>query len=205
MDKKQSCQWISEHRLPLFLRSDLYSEYKISKLLTRPLPLTKSGTSYSLASTDSSIRPQSSAASLGSKTADQKQDDTESFPELVNSCASGDGARSRGTVGVVASRSHIELELRPKKTVKWHRSLSVDLEDATLSGSVRDRRGSSGSHASTVIDQLMNARAMQYLSSKCGMSALWKFLQGTAGERNWLFWLDAERVKYYNREMDQQR
>ena len=25
------------------------------------------------------------------------------------------------------------------------------------------------------------------------------------GERNWLFWLDAERVKYYTKPIDQQR
>lgn len=106
-------------------------------------------------------------------------------------------------MGVVASRSNIELELRPKKTVKWHRSLSMDLEDLTLLSSAKDKRSSA---STSVAEQLMNARAMQYLSSKCGMSALWKFLQGTAGERNWLFWLDAERIKYYSsREVDQHR
>ena len=44
-----------------------------------------------------------------------------------------------------------------------------------------------------------NQDLVEVFSSKSGMSAFWKFLKGTAGERNWLFWLDAERVKYFER------
>ena len=45
----------------------------------------------------------------------------------------------------------------------------------------------------------------EILGTKSGMGAFWRFLRGTAGERNWLFWLDAERVKYYHKPIDQQR
>ena len=37
------------------------------------------------------------------------------------------------------------------------------------------------------------------------MGLFWRFLRGKAGEKNWLFWLDAERIKYYSLPTDQQR
>ncbi len=43
------------------------------------------------------------------------------------------------------------------------------------------------------------------ISSKSGMKNFWKFLRGKAGEKNWLFWLDAERVSYHTNPIDQQR
>ena len=43
------------------------------------------------------------------------------------------------------------------------------------------------------------------VGTKSGMNALWKFLKGTMGERNWLFWLDAEHIKYHTKPIDQQR
>ena len=41
LDREQSHRWVVEHRLPLFLHSDLYSEYNLCRLLTsaRPTPL----------------------------------------------------------------------------------------------------------------------------------------------------------------------
>lgn len=36
LDKQQCWQWVLDHRLPLFLRSDLFSEYKLCKRLTAP-------------------------------------------------------------------------------------------------------------------------------------------------------------------------
>lgn len=36
LDREHSYQWILQHRLPLFLHSDLYSEYNLCKLLTTP-------------------------------------------------------------------------------------------------------------------------------------------------------------------------
>lgn len=112
-------------------------------------------------------------------------------------------------LAVAASKSYMEMESGPRKQerrVKWHRSLSMDPGDLSLSGHTRERRISfARSSFSTVADKLMSAKAMHFLSSKCGMSSLWKFLKGTAGERNWLFWLDAERIKYYSKDMDQQR
>ncbi|XP_076806464.1 regulator of G-protein signaling 22-like [Clavelina lepadiformis] len=35
LDKEQGIQWIKEHRLPTFLRSDLYMEYRLAKLLSQ--------------------------------------------------------------------------------------------------------------------------------------------------------------------------
>ena len=34
MDKGQCWQWVLEHRLPLFMKSDLFSEFKLCKVLT---------------------------------------------------------------------------------------------------------------------------------------------------------------------------
>lgn len=52
----------------------------------------------------------------------------------------------------------------------------------------------------------MSAEGMAaVVGTKSGMNALWKFLKGTMGERNWLFWLDAEHVKYHTKPIDQQR
>ena len=43
------------------------------------------------------------------------------------------------------------------------------------------------------------------LSSKRGMGLFWRFLQGTAGEKNWLFWLDSERIKYCSSQQEKMR
>lgn len=107
---------------------------------------------------------------------------------------------------------------RSGQRVRWHRSLSVGPEILTRSvGSPQRRRqlcasSSSDSMLSESADTAlecsvyrgMNVEDAHYLSTKSGMTALWKFLKGKAGEKNWLFWLDAERVKYY-KGINQQR
>jgi hypothetical protein len=66
--------------------------------------------------------------------------------------------------------------------------------------------GRSSSWSATVKDSMrMTAEDFDFIGTKSGMSALWKFLWGTMGERNWLFWVDAERVKYYTKPVNRQR
>ena len=50
---------------------------------------------------------------------------------------------------------------------------------------------------------LSKSPSISVISTKQGMYSLWRFLQGTAGERSWLFWLDAERLKYCSSKQEQ--
>lgn len=129
-------------------------------------------------------------------------------------------------LGVAPSKSHIELEQtkpatittsgtkRPNRRVKWHRSLSVDpvlTPPTTTTGGPHPAGGGDegsmtrSSSTPSVAERLMSNRAMQFLSSKSGMSTLWRFLKGKAGEKNLLFWLDAERIKYYSSQEERHR
>ena len=65
----------------------------------------------------------------------------------------------------------------------------------------------SGSHflPDTQRANKMTSAEVKLIGSKSGMSSFWKFLRGKAGEKNWLFWLDAERVSYHSNPLDQQR
>ena len=215
LDKEQSCEWIVHHRLPLFLRSDLYSEYKLSRLLSRP------GSAASLPGTivrvDTS-HVQSHSYPAAPESDKPEAEDAEKLPgKSTSSELLVDDKDSDLEIRVPASRSHMDLVSRLKKSgrrVKFKRSLSVDPRvpsrseqqppspGTVASSSSHERRAST---SSSVAARLMSVKAMHYLSSKCGMNALWKFLKGTAGERNWLFWLDAERIKYYSKDTDQQR
>ena len=112
--------------------------------------------------------------------------------------------------GINASKSDIQLanasrNLSPQYDVtKRHRSISlVDVPLAHLrpvnsTDSAADRK----LHLEAAA---LSAEDLQLLASKSAMGALWRFLRGKAGERNWLFWLDAERVKYCSKPIDQKR
>lgn len=43
------------------------------------------------------------------------------------------------------------------------------------------------------------------LDSKVAMGQFRRFLQGTAGEKYWFFWLDVERARYLSKPIEQQR
>lgn len=213
-----------DHRLPLFLRSDLYSEYKISKLLTSPDPETVGWHCYSnptrqdleadAESQRSTIHQdletndecqsstthhdlETNAESQQSADAKMKLSDSFNLPEInasrsVSTSVSSTELEVPRSPRVIFSKSDAELQTKSthkfERKVRWHRSLSVQPE-ALLPVSVLSGMG----------------KAEQFLSTKSGMNALWKFLKGKAGERNLLFWLDAERIKYYNDEAEQQR
>lgn len=109
---------------------------------------------------------------------------------------------------VVLSKSDALLEAkssrRLERKVRWHRSLSVN-PDALPNYPLGSQASSSFYRSSTTSLLSVGGRTEQYLSTKSGMNALWKFLKGKAGEKNLLFWLDAERIKYYNNDADRQR
>lgn len=201
-----------EHRLPLFLRSDLYSEYKISKLLTssgqgdtaphawkQGRRCTDTSTTYQDLETNGGIDSKSSAFNLP---------DISTSRSVSRSTSSTEVELPRSP-RVMLSKSNAELEAKPsrklERKVRWHRSLSV--EPDALPTYTLGRQASSSYYRSSTASLLSDGggRPEQYLNTKSGMNALWKFLKGKAGEKNLLFWLDAERIKYYNSDADRQR
>lgn len=213
LDKEQSWQWVVQHRIPLFLRSDLYSEYKISKLLASPA-LTSPASQEHVAPQAQRLHRQFTETSttyrtvLGSEVGISTKRRAFNLPDI--STRGGGIGRSPEpelprSPRVLVSKSDAELEAKPsrklERKVRWHRSLSVEPDDMptyTLA-----TQASSLYYRSSTTSLISSERAE--LSTKSGMHALWKFLKGKAGEKNLLFWLDAERIKYYKNDTDRQR
>lgn len=198
----QSWQWVVQHRLPLFFRSDLYSEYKISKLLasTEDAGLLAWKTQGKETSIVTYHDLEGSAEGQRSSDTKMKQDSF-NLPEINKANRSWSSAELdvSKSLKIVSSKSDAELDTKPsdklERRVRWHRSLSVE-------------PGALPTYLSSFTQKFSDTTSVQtenFLSTKSGMNALWKFLQGKAGEKNLLFWLDAERIKYYNNTADQQR
>lgn len=198
-----------QHRLPLFLRSDLYSEYKISKLLTSPVlgeSFSYTGRQPGASVTETNdLQLQALAKHTGNES------NTFNLPEIsfnnsVNADISSvdDAIESARTEVVTHSKSDAEIESsrsarKLSRRVNWKRSMSVSPELLT------SPEGANWNTMAALGGKMMRVKDLQFLSTKSGMSALWKFLKGKAGERNLLFWLDAERIKHFNKESDRQR
>ncbi len=208
LDKEQSWQWVVEHRLPLFLRSDLYSEYKISKLLTTPaldMP--------TMSAWRTGIIPSQANHQLLQLTSlrvnDMEDTSALNLPDIGTRTNANNMKNTTSAVGlnnnlsVAVSKFDAVLEIKPVgKKVKWQRSWSVDQELAVTPSSPVAR--SHGSATSTSVGG-GKVESVKYLATKSGMGAFWKFLKGKVGERNLLFWLDAERITYFDNDQDQKR
>ena len=225
---------MTRHRLPLFLRSDLYSEYKLCKLLTVHT-LEQRDTTTTSVNTDT-LRPQKSqsatrlpskkthAAELLSKGSSSavclpslspRSDHEDSTSTLPSSTALGhiSGSKSdielgsKGQQQQQRSNSSLKspsqqklLQKQPTVDVPW-----IVLDEESPEKAEGRSTGSSRSSAVKGSIMRMTAEDFDFIGTKSGMSALWKFLRGTMGERNWLFWVDAERVKYYTKPVNRQR
>lgn len=108
------------------------------------------------------------------------------------------------------SSSQIDLQVstaKQERSARKKRSLSVGPESIGLHrGSVQRKKLGLLPRMSTIslsqsldlgLDMKSNPSFTQLISTKSGMTEFWKFLKGKAGEKNWVFWLDAERVKHY--------
>ena len=215
-----------QHRLPLFLRSDLYSEYKLCKLLTTPksraevFPVTTSTKhphthpppppkGHSSLQEQAVILPSLpfSPPSQGSCIPRRSSLSALSNSDSAQACTinqAGKQHSSASNTPIAVSKSDIELGNRTKSVPlsdgqksSLKRSLSVELSSTVLTF-LEAPSPAEG-------ERLPSHLVSKVLGTKSGMSAFWKFLRGKAGERNWLFWLDAERVKYYQKPIDQQR
>ena len=231
MDKQQSWEWVTQHRLPLFLRSDLYSEYKLCKLLTEHT-LEHSTTSSVNANTLRPQKSQSATRLLSKKTHAEllskgsssavclpslsPRGDHEDSPPLGSTLPSSaalshiSGSKSDielGSKGQQQQRSSGSLaSLSQQKLLQKPVNIPVDVPCIVLDdGSPGKTEGRNSSRSTVKGSMRMTAEDFEFIGTKSGMSALWKFLRGTMGERNWLFWLDAERVKYCSKPIDQQR
>ena len=200
-----------EHRLPLFLRSDLYSEYKISKLLTTPaLDMPINAWRNVITPSQASHQLQSIASRKSVEVNDMESQMKTSGLSLPDIGISGNECSIKDTTSTIdlnkhspviaASKSDVILESKSsRKRVKWQRSLSVEQELLSPTSPLVQSLTSGDS------GKIIGVKSCQYLATKSGMSAFWKFLKGKAGERNLLFWLDAERITYYKNSLDQQR
>ena len=244
MDKQQSWEWVTEHRLPLFLRSDLYSEYKLCKLLTEhstdhsisdgggggTTAESASGEALKSHKTNSSTRLPTNTKDIGKKPHPLSKSSssiaTVCLPSLpgqnTDKPCTGSNSPSMGGNGrhnnITTSKSDIELGSKGGEghaTPLQHQVITqrqlqrqvnvscITLEEGVLEQQQRQERASK--RASVKSSPRMTDEDLAFLSTKSGMNALWKFLRGTMGERNWLFWLDAEHVKYYTKPIDQRR
>ena len=91
--------------------------------------------------------------------------------------------------GVSASASDNLLLTKRQSFLAGQRSQSMELFPASLEP-----------HTTR-----LSKEEAKMIASKSGMKHFWKFLRGKAGEKNWLFYLDAERVSYHSNPLDQQR
>lgn len=192
LDRHQSWSWIIEHRLPLFLKSDILSEYKLCKLLSQRGPKSPPTRSHS------SIRLQTSPSRK--HCSDEKQSDT-SLPSIIQTSTSSILIKAASTTALKSSpitrgvsTSFSDIELTPKRhtgaILARKRSQSMDLSSLPM---VHDQ------------STRLSSDEAKLIGSKSGMKMFWKFLRGKAGEKNWLFWLDAERVGYHTNPTYQQR
>ncbi|XP_064382718.1 regulator of G-protein signaling 22-like isoform X2 [Halichondria panicea] len=192
LDRHQSWSWIIEHRLPLFLKSDILSEYKLCKLLSQRGPKSPPTRSHS------SIRLQTSPSRK--HCSDEKQSDT-SLPSIIQTSTSSLLIKAASTTALKSSpitrgvsTSFSDIELTPKRhtgaILARKRSQSMDLSSLPM---VHDQ------------STRLSSDEAKLIGSKSGMKMFWKFLRGKAGEKNWLFWLDAERVGYHTNPTYQQR
>ena len=203
-----------QHRLPLFLRSDLYSEYKLCKLLTTPKsrphthpPPPKEHSSLRGELTDTLPSLPLSPPSQGQCIPRRNSLSALSYGDSTQACTINHhqtGRQQSSDTPIAVSRSDIELGDRTKSATpsgrqrsSLKRSLSVELSSKVLTF-LETPSPAEG-------ERLPSHLVSKALGTKSGMSSFWKFLRGKAGERNWLFWLDAERVKYYQKPIDQQR
>ena len=133
LDPARGLQWVLKDRLPLFLRSDLYSEYRLCRLLDRPSTLGE----------ESVVRKTQSLAA--SSTSGQ------SSGEAVCECVEDSCSKEHQLRGGEPA----DPEERPP-----HKPI-LSLKEA---------------------------------------HCFRQFLKEKAGEKNWLFWLDAERMRHLSRE-----
>ena len=240
---------MTEHRLPLFLRSDLYSEYKLCKLLTEHFTdhsisdggggggsttaESASGEALKSHKTNSSTRLPTNTKDIGKKPHPLSKSSssiaTVCLPLLpgqnTDEPCTGSNSPSIGGSGchnnITTSKSDIELgskggeghttplqhQVITQRQLQRQVNVSTDVSCITLEEGVLEQQQQerAGKRASVKSSPRMTDEDLAFLSTKSGMNALWKFLRGTMGERNWLFWLDAEHVKYYTKPIDQRR
>jgi len=213
LDKKQSWKWIINNRLPLFLRSDIYSEYKICKKFASYISERESDLEpASMNSLESTIRSLNNLKIQEIEEEKQGEDDDLEKSQILptinkkhSALSSSQGSKRQRSKSI----SYPELQSNPLPQAR-RRSLYEESEQPLLHHGSRIRRRKKLEHTSrgnetfsSSLDTSMDDSAAtsqdiaEVFSSKSGMTAFWKFLKGTAGERNWLFWLDAERVKYF--------
>ena len=184
IDRQQSWSWVVQHRLPLFKKSDLYSEYKLCKMLTMSeVTVAKSKSCIAL----------SSKSRKSNTTSRQNQrlrtEEADTLPPLdISPSSSKMLLKSQGSVPALVSSPRL---------IKSHSVVSVS------GGQTKQKIQRTVSHNPTKVK--LSADDLKLIGSKSGMNALWRFLRGKAGEKNWLFWLDAERLKCCTKPDDEKR
>ena len=144
LEPRQSWIWVIQHRLPLFIRSDLYAEYKLSQI-------------------------------------------------LLNSCShfiKQHLRNLRSSIMADSDKSHKEKRRRSAVSRLARRSTSYAL---SATPPLSQRPLSSRPHSGSLFNE---EERILTLCSKSGMGLFRKFLDGKPGEKNWLFWMDAEQMTH---------
>ena len=166
LSPNQCLQWIIQHRLPLFLKSDLYFEYKLCNIL--------------ITSASSFL-----ACYLARKGTPSHRDTPSSARRL-------------------RSAFRRRASSRPISSTK-RRSVSVTVMSPETHANVSGRGLKRSYSANYTSDRTEPSNLVLALISKSGMGSFRNFLRGTPGERNMLYWLDAEKVSNCHNDQEVQR
>eukprot|EP00731_Ephydatia_muelleri_P031590 Em0023g97a len=233
LDKLQGWLWVAEHRLPLFLKSDLLFEYKLCKFLTSSMaakttPLAR-GSLPSLPHSAQAIPRRHSLTSL-LQNASHEHSTIPSSPPHHSTIPSSPPHHStipsspphHSTIPS-SPPHHSTIPSSPPyhstipSSPPHHSTIPTSHSSSTLVGAKTFRDSSRTHHRWSVSVQPAAAGLPPLASdqlcmddfhvfdSKVGMSVFRRFLEGKAGEKSWLFWLDAERVKHATKSTERQR
>lgn len=196
-----------EQRLPHFLKSDLFSEYKLCKLLSAQQI---SEPDHEPAGSPSVKNLSSNELNTNSKNKQSSLSKVQSIgdivlPSIATSTSTLEISDDMATISSTTPQKpngFLTSECDVQLPNNYCTSKSTTQQQSIIKSIQFPKRDKDTIKPKS---NRLSEEELNLLASKSGMNALWKFLRGKAGEKNWLFWLDAERVKYHSDSPDQQR
>lgn len=220
---------MTEQRLPLYLTSDLFSEYKLCKLLaTSAKPFLHKHLK------DSQLRQRKASAPVLGGVHSQRtisESHGRGTPKVEQESMAGSRNTSGRMVGFVLPQMLAQgvrkCTLEKRGTHKPERKEASDTRSPRLTrssqvSSATSKNSSDGVDGlgplfrrtqsvslsvrpSTSSSSHCNSTEVTMLFSKSGMGLFRKFLRNKPGERNWLFWLDVEQAKHLDSPNERQK
>ena len=85
MNKEQGIEWIKKERLPAFLESDVYLEYRLSKLISQAQPTANLGEvmSFKVDETPNAVREESRKAKAQQAKEEEEKEEAEVYVHKI--------------------------------------------------------------------------------------------------------------------------